>query len=134
MNGQVTSIKGRDIVVAYHPDGGEPRRGDALLLIERGGTDRGVVVQVIDFHSASYPGDNEASIHELLEQSIADRLDLVVGEPALNDLKEIKLADCKIRNTWRSAQRWLPWDGQIPTRNVSVNPIDPSEVLANVTA
>jgi hypothetical protein len=90
-------------------------------------------VQVIEHHSASYPGDTESSIHELLEQSIADRLDIVTGEPALNDLKEIKLAHCKIRKSWRRGEPWSPWNGQIPTRNVTVTPLTPSEVLSNVT-
>src|SRR5262245_13827109 len=105
MNAQVTSIKGRDVVIAYHPSAGEPRCGDALLLTERGGDDSsGVIVQVIEHHSASYPGDTEASIHELLERSIADRLDIVTGEPALNDLKEIKLAHGKIRQSWTAGR------------------------------
>jgi len=134
MNAQVTSIKGADVILADHPSAGEPRRGEALLLTERGGDESsGVVAQVIDHQTASYPGDTESSIHELLEQSIADRLDIVTGEPALNDLKEIKLALCKIRQTWNRGEPWRPWNGQIPTRNVTVTPISSSEVLLNVT-
>lgn len=134
MNAQVTSIKGADVILAYHPSAGEPRRGEALLLTERGGDgSSGVVVQVIEHNSASYPGDTEASIHELLEQSIADRLDIVTGEPALNDLKEIKLAHCKIRQSWQRGKAWGPWNGQIPTRNVSITTLSSTEVLNNVT-
>jgi hypothetical protein len=114
MNAQVTSIKGADVILAYHPSAGEPRRGEALLLTERGGDESsGVVAQVIDHQTASYPGDTESSIHELLEQSIADRLD--------------------IRQTWNRGEPWRPWNGQIPTRNVTVTPISSSEVLLNVT-
>ncbi len=134
MNSAVISIKGSDVTVAYHPNSGEPHRGDALLLRERAGnTDMGVVVQVIEHHSASYPGDNEASIQELLERGIADRLDLVVGEPGLSELKELKIARCKIRYAWRDGHPWQPWNGHIPTRNVDVLPISAAEVLTNVT-
>ena len=34
MNGQIIEIKGRDVRVAYHPSSGEPRAGEALLIVE----------------------------------------------------------------------------------------------------
>jgi hypothetical protein len=134
MNGQVINIKGVDLTIAYHPEGGEPRPGDALLLSERGAHDPngdGLVVQVIGHDSASYPGDREAALAELLESAIADRHQIVHGEPAMVDLKEIKLARAKIRKRVR-AGRWIEWDGSIPTRNVQVNGLDTATLLANV--
>lgn len=135
MNGQVVDVKGRDIVIAYHPERGEPRLGQSLLLTERGGSGNGqaptgVVVQVIGYGAARYPGDSEAALAELLEQAIAERHDIVRGEPAMVDLKEIKLARCKIRKRVVGG-RWVEWDGAIPTRNVTIENIAPIEVLKN---
>jgi DNA helicase HerA-like ATPase len=134
VNGQVIQIKGSDIVIAYHPEGGEPRPGDALLLTERGGSasNDGLVVQVIGHDSAGYPGDREAALAELLEAAIADRHQIVHGEPAMVDLKEIKLARAKIRKIVRD-RRWHDWDGSIPTRNVDVSDLPTDMLLDNVT-
>jgi hypothetical protein len=134
MNGQVVQIKGADIVIAYHPQGGEPRPGDALMLAERGlhHDGDGLIIQVINHDSANYPGDKEAALAELLETAIADRHEVVRGEPAMVDLKEIKLANAKIRKRV-VAGRWVDWDGSIPTRNVSIMAMDPEAVLANTT-
>jgi hypothetical protein len=131
VNGNVISIKGRNITVAYHPDGGEPRRGDALLVLEQGQNGAGVLAQVIDFDSASYPGDTESALHELLETTIAERYDLVAQEPALTDLKQIKLAKLKIRKSLRG-NRLEPWDGHIPSRNVVIQSVDPDVLLTNI--
>jgi hypothetical protein len=133
MNAQVIQIKGRDVLLAYHPQGGEPRIGQALLLQERSphGANKGLVAQVIGYDSAGYPGDREVALGELLESAIAERHEVVQGEPALGDLKEIKLARCKIRKMIRDAH-WLEWDGTIPSRNVRVTPIDADDLLAHV--
>lgn len=32
MNAQIVEMKGRDIVIAYHPERGDPRPGDALVV------------------------------------------------------------------------------------------------------
>src|SRR5262249_43486244 len=80
MNAQRGRLKGAGVVLASPPGAGGPRRGEALLLTGRGGDgSTGVVVQVVEHPSASYPGDTESSTPELLEQSIADRLDIVTG-------------------------------------------------------
>jgi hypothetical protein len=133
MNGTVIEFKGRDVLIAYHPAAGEPDPGQALLLQERSanGTGDGVVVQVIAYDSAGYPGDREVALGELLETAIAEREEVVGGEPALGDLKEIKIARCKIRKVVRHGE-WVDWDGHIPSRNVSVTPIEPAEVLRRV--
>lgn len=131
MNGNVISIKGLNIIVAYHPDGGEPRRGDALLVLERGRAREGVLAQVIDFDSASYPGDTESTLHELLETTLSERYDIVAQEPALTDLKQIKLAKLKIRKSV-IGDRLEPWRGDIPSRNVVLEPVDAEVLLTNV--
>jgi uncharacterized protein DUF87 len=133
MNGQIIDIKGKDVVVAYHPIMGEPRLGDALLVTDRGSSSdvRGVVIQVLGYDAARYPGDQEAALAELLEAVVADRHEIVRGEPAMVDLKEIKLLRCKIKKTVRDGE-WLPWDGRIPTRNVRIRPLGGDEILDRV--
>lgn len=134
MNGQVVETKGRSIVIAYHPDAGEPRLGDALLLRERrGGTDgeAGLVVQVIGYEAAGYPGEREAALGELMEAAIADRHEVVRGEPAMVDLKEIKLARCKIRKRVIDG-RWLDWDGSILSKNVTIEIISADDIRSQL--
>lgn len=134
MNAHIIEIKGRDVVVAYHPAGGEPELAEALLIRERRADPSsadGLVVQVIGHDSASYPGQNEAVMGELLEAAVAERHEYALGEPAMVDLKEIKLARCKIRKIARGG-RWVEWDGSIPSRNVTITPIKGSDLLAHV--
>lgn len=134
MNAQIVEMKGRDIVIAYHPERGDPRPGDALVVQERGvngRSGRGIVVQVIGYDSAGYPGEREALFAELLESAIAEKHEVVRGEPAMVDLKEIKLARCKIRKTY-AANNWFDWDGRIPTRNVVVREATAQEILDHV--
>jgi hypothetical protein len=133
MNGQIVDIKLRDITIAYHPAGGEPRIGVPLLIRERrlGAQDDGaIVVQVIRHDSAGYPGDHEAALAELLEAAVAERHEIVRGEPAMTDLKEIKMARCKVRKRVVGGS-WREWDGGIPSRNVSIEPIAIEELIAH---
>jgi hypothetical protein len=134
MNAQIVDVKGRDIIIAYHPEKDEPALGEALIVEERRRnttTGHGLVVQVIGYDSAGYPGEREAVLAELLESAIAERHELVRGEPAMVDLKEIKLARCKIRKSWANGV-WADWTGAIPTRNVTIRPAAADEVLQQV--
>jgi hypothetical protein len=134
VNAQVVEIKGRDVVLAFHPDGGEPLPGDALLLTERRGSPGGgLIVQGISYDSMTYPGDREALLGEILEATIADREEVVRGEPAMLDLKEIKLLRCKIRKA-STASGWREWQGTIPSRNVTVERVTDPELLEEVIA
>src|SRR5438105_5927348 len=134
MNAQIAEIKGRDLILAYHPAAGEPLVGQALAITENsyGRGTLGVIVQVIGYDSAAYPGEREAMLQELLEQQIAERHEIVRGEPAMVDLKEIKLARCKIRKTI-IGDEWHEWDGAIPSRNVTIDAVPPEDLLQRVT-
>ncbi len=131
MNGQIIEIKGRDIRIAYHPERGEPHIGEALHLEPRTSNGPGVIAQVIGYDSAGYPGDKEVALGELLESAIAERHDVVQGEPALVDLKEIKVAKCKIRKLVKGGA-WLDWDGHIPGRNVKITSVPGDELVRQI--
>lgn len=134
MNGQIIEIKRRDIAIAYHSSCGEPRIGTSLLIRERRRGQAGespIVVQVIGHDSAGYPGDHEAALAELLEAAVAERHEVVLGEPAMTDLKEIKTARCKVRKRVENGI-WREWDGAIPTRNVTIEPIASNDLVAQV--
>jgi Helicase HerA, central domain len=129
--GAVVSIKGRDVEIAFHPAGGEPRLGDGLLLRERGSDANGhgvLAVQVIGYGTVKYPGDSEAMLAEILEDTLAERHDVVTREPAMRDLKEIKVARCKIRKRLADGA-WVDWDGSIPSRNVDIEALPASRLL-----
>jgi hypothetical protein len=130
VNGQIIEIKGADVRVAYHPSDGEPRIGEPLRLTPRG-AGMPMIAQVIGYDSAGYPGDREVALGELLEARIAEKHEVVMGEPALVDLKEIKVARCKIRKIIVGGD-WKPWNGTIPTRNVDIEPVEPDELVTQV--
>jgi hypothetical protein len=133
MNAMVIEFRGQDVLLAYHPRSGEPALGQSLVLRERStvGPYDGVVAQVIGYDSAGYPGDREVALSEILEQAVAEREFVLDKEPALGDLKEIKIARCKIRMVIRNDE-WDEWDGHIPTRNVTVETVDAADLLERV--
>ena len=114
--------------MAYHASRDEPRIGSGLLIVDRSGS---LLAQVIAHDTATYPGDRETLLSEILENVYADAEDVVRGEPALTTLKEIKLARCKIRKRVIDGA-WLDWDGGIPSRNVSIIPVSREDLVQTI--
>lgn len=130
MNAQLMSIKADTGTVIFYPGEDEPRAGDWLAFQEAGTSD-GLVTQIIGIESATYPGSAEAALQEVLERASAEKHIVVDREPALVDLKRVKLATAKLRARLVNG-RWEPWNGFVTSRNVRLQRVPLDDVLAQV--
>jgi hypothetical protein len=102
MNVQIRQIKGDIVELVFNPKEEDLRVGETLSLREKSG-DRGLIVQVIEFSTVTYPSlllemlqlvTGDPKIHML---NLAD-----LYQPGLPETGNLKLAIAKIRKvvTW----------------------------------
>lgn len=129
MSIQVRQIKGDIVELFFDPHQTDLRVGENLSIRERE-TGRGLIVQVVELQTVTYP----ALLQEMLE--------LITGEPmaaAAASLAEmatasfspagnLKVALAKIRKT--TGPHWDHWDGWIPTRDVVIERTPDDELLS----
>jgi hypothetical protein len=102
MNVQIRQIKGDIVELVFNPKEEDLRVGETLSLREKNG-DRGLIVQVIEFSTVTYP----SLLLEMLQLVTGDprppMLNLVdLYQPGLPEAGNLKLAVAKIRKvvTW----------------------------------
>jgi len=144
MNVQIKQIKGDIIELLFNPKEEDLRVGDNLSIVEKEGRG-GLIVQVIEFRTVTYP----ALVTELLElavegvQTLPASLFQFYGRD-LPEMGNLKIAIAKVRKLVQIANgnepsaighqlsaRWDQWDGWIPTRAVIVERTKDKEVFAN---
>jgi hypothetical protein len=116
-----------------------PRRGDGEE--QRGNTSgRGLIAQIIEFRTASYPSFiREQLLLALGDHSDpADRLFRYLADFPLADMdremRNLNIAVAKIRKVAEPSGEghlWDRWDGWIPTREVEITRVGHQELLAN---
>lgn len=124
---QVSRVRGDVVELIYHPRENDLRVGDSLLLFDRE-SKRGLVVQVIEFRTVSYP----SLIQEQLRLALGDGSDvlakLFVGLlPPELEMRNLNLALAKIRKLF--GPRWEAWDGWIPPRDVEISRIPHKKIM-----
>lgn len=124
---QVSRVRGDVVELIYHPRENDLRVGDSLLLFDRE-SKRGLVVQVIEFRTVSYP----SLIQEQLRLALGDGSDvlakLFVGLlPPELEMRNLNLALAKIRKLF--GPRWEAWDGWIPPRDVEITRIPHKKIM-----
>lgn len=110
MNVQIRQIKGDIVELVFNPKEEDLRVGENLSLREKG-SNRGLIVQVIEFRTVSYP----ALLQEMLElvaetpQAESNELSKLYAA-GLNEMGNLKLAIAKIRKvvTWAMATAAQP--------------------------
>ena len=102
MNVQIRQIKGDIVELVFNPKEVDLRVGETLSLREKG-EDRGLIVQVIEFQTVTYP----SLLLEMLQLMTGDPrprlLNLIdLYQPGLPETSNLKLAIAKIRKvvTW----------------------------------
>lgn len=129
MSIQVRQIKGDIVELFFDPSHTDLRVGENLSIRERD-TGRGLVTQIVELQTVTYP----ALIQEMLE--------LITGEPmaaaaaSLAEMAEasfspagnLKVALAKIRKTIGTG--WDHWDGWIPTRDVDIERTPDAELFS----
>ncbi len=124
---QIGRIRGDVVELIYHPRENDLRVGDSLLLFDRE-SDRGLVVQVIEFRSISYP----SLIQEQLRLALGEgsdalaRLFAEIIAPEL-EMRNLNVALAKIRKLF--GPRWTAWDGWIPPRDAEITPVPHRKIM-----
>jgi hypothetical protein len=124
---QVGRVKGDLVELIYHPKESDLRVGDTLLLGERDG-ERGLIVQVIEFRTATYPSLIQEQLRLALEEAPEAALALftsLMGHP--EEMRNLNVAMAKIRKL--TGPRWEGWDGWIPPRDVAIEPVPHRDLM-----
>ena len=117
MNIQIKQIKGDIVELLFNPKEIDLRVGENLSLRENG-NDRGLIVQVIEFRTISYP----SLLSEMMELIAEDPGASLVNLPdpltaqGLSEMSNLKLAIAKIRKV-------VQWAETIPESQMVTSPV-----------
>jgi len=140
MSIQVNQVRGDIIELIFNPKEVDLHVGENLLIRERGGG-KGIIAQIIEFRTASYPSFIREQLLLALEdaqpqsqsQSLPNHLFRYLAELPFQDadreMRNLNIAVAKIRKL--ALPRWDRWDGWIPTREVEIERVDHHELMAN---
>jgi hypothetical protein len=97
MNVQIKQIKGDIVELIFNPREEDLRVGENLTLREKG-SDRGLIVQIIEFRTVSYPSLVQEMMALLAEDNGSDSPEFPQAEEdGLSEMGNLKLAIAKIR-------------------------------------
>ena len=97
MNVQIKQIKGDIVELTFNPREEDLRVGENLTLREKG-SDRGLIVQIIEFRTVTYPSLLQEMMELLAEDNGTDSPELLQAEEdGLSEMGNLKLAIAKIR-------------------------------------
>ncbi|MEW5957261.1 MAG: hypothetical protein AB1801_06035 [Chloroflexota bacterium] len=104
MNIQIRQIKGDIVELLFNPKEIDLRVGENLSLRENG-HDRGLIVQIIEFRTVTYPALLAEMMELMADAPLATEVSLVdplAGPDGLPEMSNLKLAIAKIRKvvTW----------------------------------
>ena len=106
MNVQIKQIRSDIVELLFNPHEEDLRVGENLTLREKG-SDRGLIVQIIEFRTVTYPSLLHEMMEMLAEETEADVPDLPEvqqEEDGLSEMSNLKLAIAKIRKV----VQWTP--------------------------
>lgn len=142
---EVYQVRGDIMELVFDPREEDLRVGESLCVREKE-TGRGLIVQIMEFRTATYPSmtrellrlalaGNEWAAEALRQQDLSPELLANGGaSDGVNGLKvseerNLKIAVAKIRRTLLSNGEWDQWDGWIPHRDVEVFPVPDDEMF-----
>jgi hypothetical protein len=105
VNVQIKQIRSDIVELLFNPHEEDLRVGENLTLREKG-SDRGLIVQIIEFRTITYPSLLHEMMEMLAEETEADMPELpaVQEEDGLSEMSNLKLAIAKIRKV----VQWTP--------------------------
>jgi hypothetical protein len=114
VNVQIKQIRSDIVELLFNPHEEDLRVGENLTLREKG-SDRGLIVQIIEFRTITYP----SLLHEMMEM-LAEETETTdmpalpevqEGEDGLSEMSNLKLAIAKIRKV----VQWTPQTAETET-------------------
>jgi hypothetical protein len=109
MNIQIKQIKGDIVELLFNPKEVDLRVGENLSLREKG-SNRGLIVQIIEFRTITYPSLLAEMMDLIAEDPLAPTVSLpkpLAGQEGLPEMSNLKLAIAKIRKV-------VQWTQPIP--------------------
>ncbi len=104
MNIQIRQIKGDIVELLFNPKEEDLRVGENLTLREKS-SDRGLIVQIIEFRTVNYPTLLQEMLQLVAEEPQPQPADLAeFYQEGLPEMSNLKLAIAKIRKV----VTWLP--------------------------
>lgn len=128
---EIATIKGDEVLLVYHPSDESAEVGHQYKIVELTEAQDGLVVQIVSNDSLDYVGLQQEIIQQVLEDRLAESIRHIDREFGLGQMRSLKIATAKIRKRIRTGV-WESWDGWIPTRNVAIDVIQPTELVDNV--
>jgi hypothetical protein len=136
---QMVELEGGDGSIIYYP----PRVpdldvGDVLYLREKqidppatiDEGENGIIVQVIEKGTVSYPQASSKSLFRLMASVRADELKRSHHEPP-ETIDQFLALQFKVRSAIVNAQ-WTPPEGRVVTRNVDIFKVSPGLLVSNI--
>jgi hypothetical protein len=136
MSIEIKQVAGDIVEVIFNPKEEDIRIGENLCILEKE-SGQGIIVQVIEFKTVTYP----SLIQEQLQLVVSGEASLLpafmapLNPEALADVmpvKNLKIAIAKVRKL--TGTPWNQWDGWIPTRDVIITKTDDEELFTNCIA
>ncbi|MBM3236028.1 ATP-binding protein [Candidatus Poribacteria bacterium] len=126
---QINQIKGDIVELIFNPKEDNLSIGENLSLREKR-TEQGIIVQVVEFRTVSYP----SLLMEQLRMTLAGEpffpLPLLqFAEKEFHEMRNLNIAIAKIHKLTGSP--WDGWNGWIPARDVVVERTNDEEVFLN---
>jgi hypothetical protein len=107
MNVQIRQIKSDIVELVFNPKEEDLRVGETLSLREKG-HNRGLIIQIIEFRTVTYPALLQEMLELVAETPQANSDDLTkLYAAGLSEMSNLKLAIAKIRKvvTWSQPRR-----------------------------
>ena len=115
MSIQIKQIKGDIVELIFNPKEIDLRVGENLSLRENG-SDRGLIVQVIQFRTVTYPSLLGEMLELIAEDPALHSADLSeLSQEKLSEMSNLKLAIAKIRKV-------VQWANQMANKQAMVDP------------
>ncbi len=133
MNIEIKQVSGDIVELIFNPKEEDLRIGESLCIIEKE-SGRGIIVQVIEFKTVTYP----SLIQEQLRLVVSGEAPLFppfmesFNQEVLTEaipVKNLKIAIAKVRKL--TGTPWNQWDGWIPTRDVIITKTEDEELFTN---
>ena len=99
---QIKQIKGDIVELLFNPKEEDLRVGENLTLRENG-SDRGLIVQVVEFRTVTYPALVQEMLQLVAEEGSAPKPSALEPE-GLSEMGNLKLAIAKIRKVVQWSQ------------------------------
>jgi hypothetical protein len=106
MNVQIRQIKGDIVELVFNPKEEDLRVGENLSLREKG-NNRGLIIQIIEFRTVTYPALLQEMLELVAETPQANSAELSkLYAAGLSEMSNLKLAIAKIRKvvTWSKSR------------------------------